>query len=55
MSLTLPNVYASILSKLLIPFMGFPRLGAAFYTETAHECTQSQLYDVRHAQYMIPQ
>jgi len=38
-SLTLPNVYALILSKLLIALMGFPRLGAAFYTEAADECT----------------
>jgi len=35
--------------------MGFPRLGAAFYTETAHECAYSQLYDVRHAGYVVPQ
>jgi hypothetical protein len=35
--------------------MGFPRLGAAFYTETAHECTYSQLYDMRHAWYVVPQ
>jgi hypothetical protein len=27
--LTLPNIYAFILSKLLIALMGFPRLGAA--------------------------
>jgi len=54
-SLTFPNVYAFILSKLLIALMGFPRLGAAFYTETAHECTYSQLYDVRHAWYVVPQ
>jgi len=54
-SLTLPDVYAFILSKLLIALMGFPRLGAAFYTETAQECTQSQLYDVRHAWYVVPQ
>jgi len=53
--LTLPNVYAFILSKLLIALMGFPRLGAAFYPETAHECTQSKLYDVRHAWYVVPQ
>jgi len=30
MSVTLPNDYALILSKLLIALMGFPRLGAAF-------------------------
>jgi len=54
-SLTLPNVYALILSKLLITLMGLPRVGAAFYTETAHEWTQSQLYDVRHSWYVVPQ
>jgi len=54
-SLTLPDVYTFILSKLLIALMGFPRLGAAFYTETAHECTYSQQYDVRHARYVVPQ
>ena len=54
-SLNLPNVYTFILSKLLIALMGFPRLGAAFYTETAHECAYSQLYDVRHAGYVVPQ
>ena len=37
-SLTLPNVYAFILSQLLITLMCFPRLGAAFHTQTAHEC-----------------
>ena len=35
--------------------MGFPRLGAAFYTQTAHECTQRQLNDVRHAWYVVSQ
>ena len=54
-SLTVPDVYAFILSKLLIALMGFPRLDAAFYTETAHECTQSQLYNVRPAWYVVPQ
>jgi len=54
-SLTLANVYAFILAKLLIALMRFPRLGAAFYNDTAHECTYSQLYDVRHAWYMVPQ
>jgi len=54
-SLTLPDVYAFILSKLLIALMGCPRPGAAFYTETAHECTQSQLYDVCHAWYVVLQ
>jgi len=38
-SLTLSNVSAFIHSKLLIVLMGFPRLGAAFYTQTAHEST----------------
>jgi hypothetical protein len=42
-SLTLPNMYAFILSKLLIALMGFPRLGAAFYTETAQKCRKSPL------------
>jgi len=48
-------VYALILSKLLIVLMGFPRLGKAFYTETAHYCTFSLLYDVRHAWYVVDQ
>jgi len=47
-SLTLPNVCAFILSKLLIVLMGFPRLGAALYTEIARERTQSKLTDVCH-------
>ena len=38
-SVTFPNVYAFILCILLIALMGFPQLGAAFYTQTAHECT----------------
>jgi len=54
-SFSLPNVYGFIVSKLRIALMGFPWLGAAFYTETAHECTYSQLYDVRHAWYLVPQ
>jgi len=29
--------------------MGFSRLGAAFYTMTVHEGTQSKLNDVHHA------
>jgi hypothetical protein len=37
--LTLSNVYAFILAKLLIVRMGFPRLGSAFYTDAAHEYT----------------
>jgi len=35
--------------------MGFPRLGAAFYTQTAHECTLSELNDVRRAWYGVSQ
>jgi len=54
-SLTLPNVYAFILSKFLIALMGFPIFRVAFDTETAHEFTYSQLYDVHHAWYMVPQ
>ena len=54
-SLTLPNVNAFIVSKLLIALMGFQRLGAVFQTQTAHECTWSELYDVRHARYVVPQ
>jgi len=54
-SLSFPDVYALNLSKLLIALIGFPRLDAAFFTETAPECTRSQLYDVRHAWYMVPQ
>jgi hypothetical protein len=38
-SLTLPDVYAFIIIKWLIALMGIPRLGAALYTETAHERT----------------
>jgi hypothetical protein len=34
--------------------MSFPRLGAAIYTETTHERTSSQLYDMCHAQYVFP-
>jgi len=52
--LTLPNVNAFILSELLITLMGFPRLGLAFYTYTAHECTQSPLYDMCQAWYLVP-
>jgi len=54
-SLTLSKVYAFILSTLLIVPIGFPRLGAVFYTQTAHDCTESQLYDVRPAWYVVPQ
>jgi len=53
--LTLPKAYAFILSKVLIAHMGFPRVGPAFYTQTADECTSSQLYDVRHARNVVPQ
>jgi hypothetical protein len=53
--LSLPNVCAFILSKLLITLMGFSILGVAFYTQTAHECTQSKLNDKRHAWYVISQ
>jgi len=38
-SLTLSNGYAFNLRKLLSTLMGFPRLGAAFNTKTAHEYT----------------
>jgi len=54
-SLTHPNVYAFILSKLLIALMHIPKLGEAFYTGTAHGCTKSQLYDMRPASYVVPQ
>jgi len=54
-SLTLPTVCAFILSKFVIMLMGFPRLGVAFYTETVHECTYSQLYSMRHGWYVVPQ
>ena len=52
-SLTPPNVCAFILSRLLIPLMGFPRLGAAFYTETAHECIQCKLGDAHHTGHVV--
>jgi len=39
-SWTVPIIYAFILSKLLIALMGFPRLVAAFHTETAYGHTQ---------------
>ena len=54
-SFTLPNVYALILSKLRIALMGFQRLGVAFHTQTAHECTQSRLNDVHPAWYVVSQ
>jgi hypothetical protein len=53
-SLTHPDVYGFILTKLLLALIGFSRLGATSYTETAHEYTYRQLYDVRHSWYMIP-
>ena len=34
---------------------GIPILGVAFYTEAAHECTESQLYVMRHAWFVVPQ
>jgi len=54
-SLTASYVYAFILSKHLIALLGFPRLGTAFYTQTAHECAYSKLNDVRHAWYVVSQ
>jgi len=53
--LTCPNVYAFILSTLLIALMGFRRLGAALYSKTAHEWSQSQPCNVPHVWYVIPQ
>jgi hypothetical protein len=47
--LTLPNVCAFILFKLLIVLLGFPRLAVAFYRETAHERTQRNLNLMCHA------
>jgi hypothetical protein len=38
-SLTLPDVHGFIFSKLLMILMGFPRLGAALYTKSAHKYT----------------
>jgi len=52
-SLTLPNVCVFILSKLLIALMGFPRLDAAFYTETTHERTGNKWNNVRHSWYVV--
>jgi hypothetical protein len=54
-SLTLPDFHACILSKVLIVLVGFPTLRAAFYTETGHEFTSSQQYDLRHTWYVVPQ
>ena len=39
--LTLLNVYAFILPKLVIPLMGFPRLNAVFETRIAQEHWQN--------------
>jgi len=52
-SLNVPNDRAYILSKLLIALMGFPKLGAAFYTKTAHECTQRTLNELPHVWYVV--
>jgi hypothetical protein len=52
-SLTLSDVYTFICSKLLRSLKGFPRLGAAIYTETAHEYTQSQLKVIHHSWYIV--
>lgn len=38
-SLTISNIYASILSKELIMLMGFPRVGAAFTTKLLKNST----------------
>jgi len=54
-SLTLPNINAFIISKVLIALMGFSRLCAAFYTQTAHERISSKLNDIRHAWYVFSQ
>jgi len=54
-SLTVPNVCAFILSKLLIALMGFPRLRTAFHPETTHEYTQSKLNNLHHAWYVVVQ
>jgi hypothetical protein len=35
--------------------LGFPTLGAAFYTQTAHQYTKSLLYAMWHAWYEGPQ
>jgi len=39
--LTLPDVYASILSKLLISLMGFTGLGAIFHIQSTPACTRA--------------
>jgi hypothetical protein len=44
-----------MLSKLPIVLMGFARLGAAIYPETAHERTQSKHNDMHHEWYVISQ
>jgi len=53
--LTLPNIYAFILSDLLIMLIGYRWLVAALYTLTANECFYSQWYDVHSAWYVVPQ
>jgi hypothetical protein len=54
-ALTLHNVNGISLLKLLMVLMGFPRLGAAYFTKTGHECTQRQLRNMRDAWYVSPQ
>jgi hypothetical protein len=54
-SLTLPNLYASILSKLLIVLIGYSRFCVAYYTKTLYECTKRQLNNVHHTWYVVPQ
>jgi len=49
------NVYAVILSKLLITLMGISRLGAAIYTATTYECTESMLNNFCHAWDVVSQ
>jgi hypothetical protein len=39
-SFSLPDVDASILSKLLISLMGFTRLGVIIYIQSTHEYTK---------------
>jgi len=47
-SLTLLDVYGFIFATLLIVLMGFPRRTGACYSESAHKCSWSKLYDVHH-------
>ena len=51
-SLTLSNICAFILSKLLITLICYHRLQEALSTETAHEYTQSKQNDMHHAEYV---